>query len=91
MTATAPDTLADPRWLAVLARDPQADGQFVYSVATTGVYCRPCCPSRRPRLENVRFHASAAAAALAGFRPCKRCRPEQEAPSRPRPPSPHAA
>ncbi len=67
----------DPRWAAVVARDPQADGAFYYSVRTTGVYCRPSCPSRRARPENVRFFASRADAEEAGFRPCRRCRPDQ--------------
>lgn len=71
------DTARDPRWAAVLARDAAADGRFVYSVRTTGVYCRPSCGSRRARPENVRFHEDAAAAERAGFRPCKRCRPRQ--------------
>lgn len=68
-------TTADPRWHAVLARDAGADGLFVYSVRTTGVYCRPSCGARRPRPENVRFHDDAAAAEGAGFRACRRCRP----------------
>ena len=63
------------RWLALQQRDPKADGQFVYSVATTGVYCRPVCPSRLARRENVQFHESCADAERAGFRPCKRCEP----------------
>ena len=63
------------RWEAVQRRDPAADGAFFYSVRTTGVYCRPSCASRRARRENVTFHASPAAAEKAGFRPCKRCRP----------------
>jgi len=67
----------DPRWAAVVARDPKADGKFFYSVKTTGVYCRPSCGSRRARRENVAFHATAAAAERAGFRPCKRCKPDQ--------------
>lgn len=67
---------ADPRWEAVLARDRRADGQFVFSVSTTGVYCRPSCGARRPRPEHVRFHGTAAAAQAAGFRPCRRCRPD---------------
>lgn len=70
-------TLADPRWSRVLARDAGADGQFFYSVRTTGVYCRPSCGARTPRPENVAFHASAADAEAAGFRPCRRCRPDQ--------------
>jgi len=70
-------TAGDPRWAAVLARDPAADGQFVYAVRTTGVYCRPSCPSRRARPENVVFHATPADAQRAGFRPCQRCRPDE--------------
>lgn len=70
-------TLSDPRWTAVAARDRTADGTFFYSVKTTGVYCRPSCGSRTPCPENVAFHATAAAAERAGFRPCKRCRPDR--------------
>jgi AraC family transcriptional regulator of adaptative response/methylated-DNA-[protein]-cysteine methyltransferase len=67
----------DARWAAVLARDPAADGRFVYSVRTTGVYCRPSCPSRRALRRNVGFYSTGADAARAGFRPCRRCRPEE--------------
>ncbi|MES2102343.1 MAG: bifunctional DNA-binding transcriptional regulator/O6-methylguanine-DNA methyltransferase Ada [Pseudomonadota bacterium] len=70
-------TVADPRWAAVATRDAQADGTFFYSVKTTGVYCRPSCAARPARPENVAFHASAADAERAGFRPCLRCRPNQ--------------
>jgi AraC family transcriptional regulator of adaptative response/methylated-DNA-[protein]-cysteine methyltransferase len=70
-------TPSDPRWAAVAARDPKADGQFFYSVRTTGVYCRPSCASRRAKPENVAFHATSAAAERAGFRPCKRCKPKE--------------
>ena len=70
-------TVSDPRWDAVVTRDRHADGQFFYSVKTTGVYCRPSCAARSARPENVEFHASAAAAERAGFRPCKRCKPDQ--------------
>jgi AraC family transcriptional regulator, regulatory protein of adaptative response / methylated-DNA-[protein]-cysteine methyltransferase len=73
----AAETSRDPRWAAVVARDRQADDQFFYSVKTTGVYCRPSCGARTPRPENVRFHATAAEAEQAGFRPCQRCRPDQ--------------
>jgi AraC family transcriptional regulator, regulatory protein of adaptative response / methylated-DNA-[protein]-cysteine methyltransferase len=73
----------DERWAAVTGRDARADGTFFYSVRTTGVYCRPSCPSRRARRENVAFHASRADAERAGFRACKRCRPD-------RPGEPHA-
>lgn len=70
----------DPRWAALLARDPAADGRFLYSVRTTGVYCRPSCGARRAKPENVRFHDTCADAERAGFRPCKRCRPDLSAP-----------
>jgi AraC family transcriptional regulator of adaptative response/methylated-DNA-[protein]-cysteine methyltransferase len=60
---------------ALAARDRRADGRFVYAVMTTGVYCRPSCGARRPRAENVRFYADGAAAMAAGYRACKRCRP----------------
>ncbi len=75
--ALAAATEADPRWTAVLARDAAADGRFFYSVRTTGVYCRPSCAARHARPENVAFHDSAADAEQAGFRPCRRCRPDQ--------------
>jgi AraC family transcriptional regulator, regulatory protein of adaptative response / methylated-DNA-[protein]-cysteine methyltransferase len=75
--ALAAATVADPRWAAVLARDMTADGDFVYSVGTTGVYCRPSCASRRARPEHVAFHQTTADAERAGFRPCLRCRPDQ--------------
>lgn len=66
----------DPRWLQLAARDKQADGRFVYAVCTTGIYCRPSCPSRRAKPENVLFFATAAEAAAAGYRACQRCRPD---------------
>jgi AraC family transcriptional regulator of adaptative response/methylated-DNA-[protein]-cysteine methyltransferase len=69
----------DPRWAAVVARDASADGSFYYSVATTGVYCLPSCPSKTALPKNVRFHATREEAEQAGFRPCKRCRPDQPA------------
>jgi AraC family transcriptional regulator, regulatory protein of adaptative response / methylated-DNA-[protein]-cysteine methyltransferase len=75
--ALAAATVADPRWAAILARDMTADGDFVYSVDTTGVYCRPSCASRRARPEHVAFHQTTADAERAGFRPCLRCRPDQ--------------
>src|SRR5580704_17913231 len=75
-TKGAPDFSQDAdRWQAVAGRDRRADGTFYYSVATTGVYCRPSCGARLPRRENVAFHATAADDERAGFRPCKRCRP----------------
>lgn len=70
-------TIDDPRWPRVLARDAAADGQFFYSVKTTGVYCRPSCGARPARPENVSFHLTRADAEAAGFRPCKRCKPDQ--------------
>lgn len=73
----APESPEDAlRWARVDAREAAADGQFVYGVATTGIYCRPSCPARRPRRENAVFFDDAAAAERAGYRPCKRCKPE---------------
>jgi AraC family transcriptional regulator of adaptative response/methylated-DNA-[protein]-cysteine methyltransferase len=88
--ASTPETRAaaivdDPRWTALVARDRAADGHFVYAVGTTGIYCRPSCAARRPRPENVSFHATPADAERAGFRPCRRCHPE-----RPQAAAPHA-
>jgi AraC family transcriptional regulator of adaptative response/methylated-DNA-[protein]-cysteine methyltransferase len=71
----------DQRWNAVQQRHKEADGVFYYAVRTTGVYCRPSCAARMPRRENVRFFAEPAAAEKAGFRACKRCRPNAAAPS----------
>jgi AraC family transcriptional regulator of adaptative response/methylated-DNA-[protein]-cysteine methyltransferase len=68
-------TVDDSRWAAIMARDRRADGTFYYSVATTGVYCRPSCPSRLADPRNVRFHGTSAEAERAGFRPCRRCTP----------------
>ncbi len=65
------------QWQAVARRDRAADGSFVYAVSTTGVYCRPSCPSRRPHQHNVAFFDSAAAAERAGYRACRRCRPKE--------------
>lgn len=67
---------SDPRWAQVLTRDSAADGEFWYSVATTGVYCRPSCPSRTANPKNVQLHDSLEDARAAGFRPCKRCKPD---------------
>src|SRR5262245_6866629 len=69
-------TADDPRWARVVARDRKADGQFWYSVATTGVYCRPSCASRTANPKNVALHDTLAAAKATGFRPCKRCNPD---------------
>jgi len=67
----------DPRWQAVLAREPAADGRFFYAVKTTGIYCRPSCPARTAKPENVQFHLTREEAESAGFRPCLRCKPDQ--------------
>src|SRR5579871_3098961 len=61
---------------ARLARDARFDGKFFIAVLSTGIYCRPICPSRSSKEENIRYYPTAAAAAEAGFRPCMRCRPE---------------
>ncbi len=66
----------DLRWKALASRDGAADGTFVYGVTSTGVYCRPSCPSRRPRADRVRFFDTADEARTAGFRACKRCKPD---------------
>src|SRR5688572_4680495 len=71
------ETEQDPRWARVLARDRSMDGTFYYSVATTGVYCRPSCPSRPANPKNVAFHDNISDAEAAGFRACKRCKPDQ--------------
>jgi len=68
---------ADQFWEAVSTRDARADGRFVFAVRTTGVFCRPQCPARRPRRENVAFFATVDDARAAGFRACKRCRPDR--------------
>jgi len=65
----------EQRWSAVLARDARSDGEFVFGVSSTGVYCRPSCAARRPRRENVRFFAGPQAAEQAGYRACLRCHP----------------
>jgi AraC family transcriptional regulator, regulatory protein of adaptative response / methylated-DNA-[protein]-cysteine methyltransferase len=66
----------DPRWNAVIARDSARDGEFVFAVSSTGVYCRPSCAARRPRRENVQFFAKPEQAEGAGYRACLRCRPK---------------
>ncbi|MBL3595004.1 bifunctional DNA-binding transcriptional regulator/O6-methylguanine-DNA methyltransferase Ada [Rhodovulum sulfidophilum] len=68
-------TEQDARWNSVAARDAGADGNFVYAVKTTGIYCRPSCPSRTAKPQNVRFYETPAEAEAAGFRPCQRCNP----------------
>ncbi|GLS98752.1 AraC family transcriptional regulator [Sphingobium jiangsuense] len=69
-------TAHDPRWVRVVARDRSADGAFWYSVATTGVYCRPSCPSRTANPQNVTLHDTLESARRTGFRPCLRCNPD---------------
>jgi AraC family transcriptional regulator of adaptative response/methylated-DNA-[protein]-cysteine methyltransferase len=79
-TMTAMTSMYDTdeaRWAAVVRRDRDADGQFVYSVRSTGVYCRPSCPSRGALRANVAFHAGCLDAEAAGFRACLRCQPTQ--------------
>ena len=71
-----PATAADPRWSRILTRDRTADGQFWYTVATTGIYCRPSCPSRAANPANVALHDTLAAARATGARPCRRCHPD---------------
>src|SRR5262252_9153756 len=66
----------EARWAAVTAHDRAADGTFVYAVRSTGIYCRPTCPSRRPRRDRVAFFETADLARAAGFRACKRCKPD---------------
>lgn len=77
-TASHPTARAGPAtmWAAFIARDPRWDGRFVAAVRTTGIFCRPTCTCRKPLRRNVRFFRSPDAATRAGFRPCKRCRPE---------------
>jgi AraC family transcriptional regulator of adaptative response/methylated-DNA-[protein]-cysteine methyltransferase len=74
---TSVGAAGDPRWARIVARDRSADGQFWYSVLTTGVYCRPSCPSRAANPKNVALHDTLQAARATGFRPCKRCRPDE--------------
>jgi AraC family transcriptional regulator of adaptative response / DNA-3-methyladenine glycosylase II len=66
----------DTCYRALASRDPRFDGRFFTAVVTTGIYCRPICPARTPLRKNVRFYPCAAAAEQAGFRACRRCRPE---------------
>src|SRR6202163_148990 len=70
------NVIEDSRWETVLARDSASDGKFVFAVSSTGVYCRPSCPSKRPRRENVTFFLRPQEAETAGFRECLRCRPK---------------
>src|SRR5256712_11734742 len=77
--AVVSDLTPERRWRIVLARDRRYDGAFVYAVQSTGIYCRPSCPSRRPRRAQVAFFPVPEAAELAGFRACRRCRPGEAA------------
>lgn len=70
-------SLDEARWDAFMARNAAFDGRFFVAVTSTGIYCRPSCAARRPKRENVRFYATASDAEQAGFRPCKRCKPDQ--------------
>ena len=76
LTAARPYATDESRWEAVVTREPEADGHFFLAVKTTGIYCRPVCPSRMPNRENVQFFDDGQAAEAAGYRPCKRCRPQ---------------
>jgi AraC family transcriptional regulator of adaptative response/methylated-DNA-[protein]-cysteine methyltransferase len=71
-----PSAADDPRWARIVARDKTADGHLWYSVLTTGVYCRPSCPSRTTNPKNVQFHDTLESARATGCRPCKRCNPD---------------
>jgi AraC family transcriptional regulator of adaptative response/methylated-DNA-[protein]-cysteine methyltransferase len=82
-----PSLFPGRQWQQVLERDASADGQFFFAVKSTGVYCRPSCPSRRPTRKDVSFFPTTSSAELAGFRPCKRCEPDHAAPR----PDPQAA
>lgn len=75
----APPAIFDENacWSALIRRDNAFDGRFLYAVRTTGVYCRPSCGARLPRRDNVSFYATPEDAESAGFRPCRRCRPEK--------------
>jgi AraC family transcriptional regulator of adaptative response/methylated-DNA-[protein]-cysteine methyltransferase len=77
MTTANNSEISNQRWAAVLGRDPRFDQQFVYAVRTTGIYCRPSCPSRRPRREQVTFFGAPQEAEQAGFRACHRCHPNR--------------
>ncbi|MGO4355087.1 bifunctional DNA-binding transcriptional regulator/O6-methylguanine-DNA methyltransferase Ada [Rhizobium sp. RAF36] len=72
----APAVIDDPRWARIVTRDKSADGQFWFSVLTTGVYCRPSCPSRAANPSNVQIHGTLESARATGFRACKRCSPD---------------
>src|SRR5580765_6169338 len=72
------DVMSNPElWNAVMTRDRSRDGSFVFAVKSTGIYCRPSCPARRPRPEQVSFYQLPEAAESEGFRACKRCHPRR--------------
>src|SRR5712692_8584716 len=78
LTTNMPAIMNNPElWNAVLARDASRDGSFVFAVRSTGIYCRPSCPARRPRREQVSFFQVPEAAEQAGFRACRRCHPRR--------------
>jgi AraC family transcriptional regulator, regulatory protein of adaptative response / methylated-DNA-[protein]-cysteine methyltransferase len=74
--STRPSVADDPRWARIVARDKMADGHLWYSVSSTGVYCRPSCPSRMANPQNVQLHDTLESAKATGFRPCRRCNPD---------------
>lgn len=80
---TSAASALDPRWKSLAERDSNADGTYFYGVTSTGIYCRPSCPSRRPRADRVRFFDTTTDARQAGFRACKRCRPDTVGLARP--------
>lgn len=71
--------MEEKAWAAIVGCDPTYDGKFFYGVVTTGIFCRPSCKSKTPKKEHVRLFHSADEAVAAGFRPCKRCRPDRQA------------
>src|SRR5260370_3939102 len=78
VTTTMPNVMDNPElWNAVVSRDRSRDGSFVFAVRSTGIYCRPSCPARRPRPEQVSFFQVPEAAEEAGFRACRRCQPRR--------------
>src|SRR5256714_14423374 len=85
LSTAMPNIMDNPEmWNAVLARDASRDGSFVFAVRSTGIYCRPSCPARRPRREQVSFFQIPEAAEEAGFRACKRCHPRRAQSADPR-------
>src|SRR2546423_9818580 len=85
LSTAMPNIMDNPEmWNAVLARDASRDGSFVFAVRSTGIYCRPSCPARRPRREQVSFFEIPEAAEQAGFRACRRCHPRRARANDPR-------